>query len=126
MSSEPKVVCGTKADMPSGAGDRGCHSAARSKFRESCLFLAELHWEHEPGAAGRARSPLRADGGQGTGRPTKSRFMGSVDIQRFNAHWDHEPCTLPLTRPRSRGGTLSRPTGEGRGEGLRFMGKGAQ
>jgi len=48
--------------------------------------------------------------------------MGSVDIQRFNAHWDLEPCTLPLTRPRSRGGTLSRPTGEGRGEGLRFMG----
>jgi hypothetical protein len=30
---------------------------------------------------------------------------------------DSDPADIPLTRPRSRGGTLSRPTGEGRGEG---------
>jgi len=87
---------------------------------ESHLFLFELLSDHVPATAGRARSPLRADGGQGTGRPTKSRFMERVHTQRCSAHWDHEPCTFPLTRPT---GTLSpAPSGgEGRGEGVRFM-----
>ncbi len=35
-------------------------------------------------------------------------------------HRAHEPCAFPLTRPRSRGGTLSHRMGEGWGEGARF------
>jgi len=48
------------------------------------------------------------------------RFMGSVYNQRLNAHWNHEPCALPLTRPAS--GTPSPPPRAGEREGVRGHG----
>ena len=39
-------------------------------------------------------------------------FLGPAAVLR-----EPEAGRVSLTRPRSRGGTLSRPTGEGRGEG---------
>ncbi len=71
----------------------------------SHLLLAELHWEHEPGAAGRARSPLRADGGQGTGRPTKSRFMERETVRPRQTDRLAPGLDSPLARLGTSGGT---------------------
>ena len=68
-------------------------------FMESDLFLVELPGGREPfRTASRprlaaARADLEAAARRDGGRSERVRFMESVDNQRFNAHWTHEPET---------------------------------
>ena len=72
--------------------------------RESDLFFFALLGEHEPVGFPLTRPPGTlspvADGGEGRGEGAH-RFIGSVDIQRFDAHGDREPAkrsTLNIRR----------------------------
>ena len=50
----------------------------------------------------------------------RGRFMESEHLQKLDASWDLEPVGIPLSRP---SGTFSPTGGEGRDEGVRFMGR---
>jgi len=83
--------------------------APTDKFMESHNDFRITHWDHEPPwwSAGLRPGEFGDIARIAPDRRSALQFMGSLDLQQVDAHWNHEPTA----------GSLSPTEGEDQGEG---------